>query len=657
LALELIDQAELSSYISAQHLKHSQQELPLKVLAVIATMACLPALSSAQDFSLFDSAMAQVHMTREDIRFDQDEMAGWGGDLWRLSYFTMFHKNPLKLPKYGQLNLEALTADCGNITSLVSGAARKIDCPVRRGLIDDPLSKYAPDSLRKPTFLERRKFLPGSEYKKLRDKVGLIYALIDDDSSYFQKSFGKADRFTLQNQIFRYFVADSQQYNDMVEELARSVDFNRMVAGAEDIAEALRRASDSLEYCGFPAKRMEIETARGLIVIGSRDKDEYIYKSPPLLILDPGGDDTYRLTGYPADFPLAAIIDVAGNDEYISDDSTSPGIGGAVLGMAAVIDKAGDDLYRGLNLAQGAALFGVGVVMDNNGNDNYRAKFYAQGSGAFGIGILSDSTGDDSLYCWANSQGYGYTRGCGLCINYSGNDTYVAEDSILFSPGQQTKEHNSSLSQGVGFGKRADFVDGHSWAGGVGILCDIQGDDHYSAGLFAQGCGYWFAVGMLLDGAGDDNYRSVWYTLGSGAHFAIGYLDDFAGNDIYTSSMNMSIGSGHDFTIGYLNERGGNDIYNAPSLSLGGGNFQGIGIFHDWGGDDTYNTSGRFTLGGANGLEQGARAYLNTFGVFIDAGGQDAYKELWAKNSSRWISPKADSTQPGPYEIGVGIDR
>lgn len=620
-------------------------------------MVWLPAVVLAQDFFLFDSAMAQVQMNREDIRFDQDEMAGWGGDMWRLTYFTMFHNNPLKLPKYGKLNLEAFTADCGNITLLVSGAGRKIDCPVRRGLIDDPLSKYAPDSLQKPTFMEKGQFLAGPELKKLRDKIDLIYALIDDDLFYFQDSFGRIDRFGIQKQIFEYFVSDSLQYNELIEELARSVDFNRMIGGAEDIAEALRRAADSLEYCTFPAKSVRIETARGLIVIGSNESDEHKYKTPPLLILDPGGNDTYQISGYPAGFPLSAIIDIAGSDKYISDDSTSPGIGGAVLGMAVVIDKAGDDLYSGINLTQGAALFGAGVIMDNNGNDRYHARSHAQGSGTFGIGILSDSTGDDSLHCWINSQGFGYTKGCGLCINYSGNDIYIAEDSILFSPGQQTKEHNSSLSQGVGFGKRADFIDGHSWAGGVGILCDIQGNDKYSAGLFAQGCGYWYAVGMLLDGQGDDNYKSVWYTLGSGAHFAIGYLDDFEGNDIYTASMNMSIGSGHDFTIGYLNERGGNDVYNAPGLSLGGGNFQGIGIFHDWSGDDTYKTSGRFTLGGANGLQQGARAFLYTFGVFIDGGGRDSYGDRWAGNGSRWISPRADSVQPGPYEIGVGYDK
>jgi hypothetical protein len=628
----------------------------LKDLIIILITACMPALAAAQDFSLFDSAMAQVNMTHKDIRFDQDEMAGWSGDLWRLSYFTMFHKNPFKLPKYGQLNLEAFTSDCGNITSLVANAGRKIDCPVRRGLIDDPLGKYMPDSISHPTFTESRKILAEPRFKKLRDEINLIYALLDDSTSLFKRSLGNIDRTTLQPQIFDYFVYEDEKYNDIIEELAVKIDFNRMVGGAEDIAEALRRVADSLEYCDFPSSRTEIKTPRGLIIIGTDEDDEYTFSTPPLLILDPGGNDTYRIWGYPHDYPMAAIIDVAGNDRYISEDSTSPGIGGAVLGISAVIDKSGDDIYAAKNLAQGSGLFGVGVVMDNNGNDKYRATSFSQGAAAFGLGVLSDSTGDDSLYCWDTSQGFGYTRGCGLCINYSGNDTYIAEDSILFSPGQQTKEHNSSLAQGVGFGKRADFEDGHSWAGGVGILCDIHGDDHYSAGLFAQGCAYWYAVGMLLDGAGDDVYKSVWYTLGSGAHFAVGYLDDFAGNDIYTASMNMSIGSGHDFTIGYFNERGGNDVYNAPGLSLGGGNFQGIGIFHDWSGDDVYNSSGRTTLGGANGLRQGARAYLYTFGVFVDGGGKDTYKEAWVKNNSRWISPKSDSTHPDSFEIGVGID-
>ncbi len=525
--------------------------------------------------------------------------------------------------------------------------------------MSDQFEKYtkALDSLRLPSITRNLTGLAGPQFAKLRAKIDLFYAVINDTDFNFTQAYVRISPDKTRKQVFQYFVADNQKYNDLVEELATTVDLNRMIGGAEDLTEILRRTADSLEFCKFPDSRQEIKTPLGLIVIGAAGKDEYSFTTPPLLILDPGGDDTYRISGYPSGYPLTAIIDVAGHDRYISADSTTPGIGGAVLGMSVVIDKSGDDYYDGINVAQGCGIFGVGAVMDNNGNDRYRSKTYSQGSAAFGVGVLSDSTGNDSLYCWATSQGYGYTRGCGLCINYSGDDVYVAEDSILFSPGQQTQEHNSSLAQGVGFGKRADYIDGHSWAGGVGILCDILGNDKYSAGLFAQGCGYWFALGMLLDGAGDDNYRSVWYTLGSGAHFAIGYFDDFAGNDVYNATMNMSIGSGHDFTIGYFNERAGNDTYYAPGLSLGGGNFQGIGIFHDWEGDDTYHTTGQFNLGGARGLEQGARTYLNTFGVFVDGGGNDTYNAAWAKNGSRWISPKPDSTKPGPYEIGVGIDR
>ncbi|MFZ1682696.1 MAG: hypothetical protein WAU88_01065 [Candidatus Zixiibacteriota bacterium] len=631
----------------------------MKRLILVIAISLFPTLVASQDFSLFDSAMAQVGLTGQDIRFDQDEMATWGGDQWRLTYFTMFHRNPLKLPKYGQMNLEAFTADCGNISALIANGGRKIDCPVRRGLVADQMGDFLahPDPLSFSAYAKNHHLLEGAQFDKLKFGLDLLCALIDDSTFSLTKAYQSVDRAKSQQQVFSYFVSDGQQYNDEMEQLAGKVDLNRVIGGAEDISEALKRLADSSGSMTFPDKRIDLPMNQGLIVIGSTADDDYFFSSPPLLILDPGGNDTYAISGYSSAYPLSAIVDLAGNDHYLSADSSRPGIGGAVLGMSVVIDRSGDDRYDGVNVTQGCGMFGVGVVMDNNGNDTYRCKSNAQGCGVFGVGILSDSLGNDSLYCWSNAQGYGYTKGCGLCINYAGSDTYIAEDSIIFSPGQQTKEHNSSLAQGVGFGKRADYVDGHSWAGGVGILCDIKGDDKYRAGLFAQGCGYWFALGMLLDGDGNDDYLSTWYTLGSGAHFAIGYLDDFAGNDRYNATMNMSIGSGHDFTIGYFNERSGNDVYFIPGLSGGGGNFQGIGIFHDWNGDDIYNSSGRFMLGGAQGLLQGARAYLNTYGIFIDGGGKDSYKETWSRNGTLWIGPKSNPDKPNPYEIGVGIDR
>ena len=618
------------------------------------------AMASAEDdFGLCDSALSQVGLTCEDLRFDQDEMANWGGDLWRLHYFTMFHKNPLKLPKYGELNLKLFSDNVKNVSSLLAWAGARIDCPIRRGLIGDQLQKYEPsDSLPQPSITQRENVLSGNKFTMLRDKIDFFYRVIDDSTLLFTSAMKEMEKQTSRQKLFDYFTSDSEEPNYLVEELMPYADLNRMIAGAEDIAEVVKRVADSLEYVSFPSAKTEITTPKGLIVVGTSGNDNYQYTVPPLLIIDGGGDDTYRFSGYPDKFPLTTIIDMAGNDRYLSPDSNKAGIGGAVMGMSLLLDKSGDDFYQGVNISQGAGIFGVGILMDYTGNDIYSAKTYSQGATAFGVGILADSSGNDSLYCVALSQGLGYTRGCGLLLNYEGNDKYVAEDSIITLPAQQSDKHNTSLAQGFGFGKRADFIDGHSWAGGIGVLCDVKGDDYYSCGIFGQGGGYWFSVGMLLDGEGNDVYNSAWYTMGSGAHFAVGYLDDFKGNDVYNSSMNMSIGSGHDFTVGFFNEREGNDIYYAQSLSLGGGNANGMGFFFDHQGDDVYHAKGGTVLGQVNPLRMGAREFLDVFGVFIDGGGNDWYDKPWPKNNTRWISPRVDSTLiPNPHEIGVGIDR
>ena len=626
--------------------------------SLLLALLLLPTLTAAQDLSLFDSALAQVGMTREDVRFDQDEMAGWGGDRYRMTFFTMFHKNPFKFPKYGELTLAACSSSVTNITNLVASSARRIDCPVRCGLVSDALEKYttSKDSLPLPSITGARNVLSGPEFERLRQKIDLIYRIIDDKDFFLKSSLGDYDKAGVRKKLFEYFVRDSQTYNDLVEQMADKVDLNRLVAGTEDLAEATRRLADSLEICSFPTYKVEFKTRKGLIVVGTKGDDTYEYFDPPLLIVDGGGNDTYKFSGYPTDYPAAIIVDLAGDDKYVSTDSTKAGIGGAILGVSILIDKAGNDRYEGTNVCQGSGIFGAGVLLDYSGDDIYTSKTWSQACGSFGMGILADSAGADSFYCLSNSQGFGYTKGTGLLVNFEGDDKYVAEDSYVFAPTQQTKDHNGSLAQGTGFGKRADFVDGHSWAGGVGILCDIRGNDKYSAGLFAQGCAYWFAVGMLLDGSGDDSYNAVWYVQGSGAHFGAAYLDDFTGNDTYIATMNMSQGSGHDFTIGYLNDRAGDDNYTAPTLSAGGGNANGMGLFHDWSGDDIYKTRGRPVLGQANPTDMGARKYLYVFGIFVDGGGNDTYNEPWAGNGKRWIGPKANPEKPDPFEIGVGID-
>lgn len=620
-----------------------------------------PTAATPTVIELADSALAQVGMTHDDVRFDQDEMATWGGDRWVNRYFRMLHRNPFKLPKYAELNLNHLTKQVGNLTMLLADAGKKIDHPIRRGLIGDQLAAYtdSPDSLPKESFMRGQGVLTAAKYEPLRSKIDLLFAVVDAEEQMFLKGLGSANKRKHRQRLFEYFTAEEEGNSLWIEALVEKIDYDYLYAGAQDLAEAIRRIADSLEHASFPDRVVEIKSRRGLIVIGTTGADRYEYRTPPLLIIDGGGDDLYQFSGANPDFPFSAIVDLAGNDHYLSTDTTRPGIGGAVLGMSVLIDLQGDDFYEAEALAQGAALFGVGLMLDYNGDDIYSGKMYVQGAGLFGIGILADSTGNDSMYCVIESQGFGYTLGCGLLVNGEGNDVYVAENDTLLNASSQSYQDNNSLAQGCGFGKRADYLDGHSWAGGVGILVDGSGDDRYSAGLFAQGCAYWFSVGMLIDGSGSDTYDGIWYVQGSGAHFGVGLLDDFSGDDQYnpnTEPKNMAVGAGHDFTIGFLNERGGNDTYNVPNLSLGGGNANGIGIFIDHQGDDTYLTKQGTTLGRAHGSTTGPRAFLNTIGLFIDRSGKDSYSAAWANEKSRWRAPRTDEESPSPYEIGVGID-
>lgn len=633
----------------------------MKSFVLFLAISCLALSLQAQDSGLFDSVMAQAGMTAADIGFNQDEMATWGGDRWRLSYFTLYHHQPLRLPTHAELTLEELRANAADPDGLLAFAGRRIDAPIRRGLIGDPLEKYLPveDSLSPYSITEKRMALIGKEYEALRDGIDLFYRVVDDDDGLFHRAIDDIDENKYREELWKYFVQDSSVYADFVEELYGRTDFNRLIAGSEDLTSALSRLADTLPYLQFPDRIVKIETDQGNIYVGTAGDDEYEYLYAPLLIIDGGGNDTYHfIRGHNSEYPVAAIIDLAGDDTYSTDDTTKPGIGGAVLGYSMLIDMAGNDRYESSHVSMGAGIFGVGMLIDKSGDDIYSAKNIAQGAGLFGVGVLADSSGNDSLYCWTMAQGFGFSRGCGLLVNGEGADRYVAEDDTLLSASSQTEDHNTSLAQGVGFGRRADFVDGHSWAGGIGILCDAAGDDSYSAGLFAQGCAYWFSVGMLLDGGGADRYNGVWYVQGSGAHFGVGYLDDFGGNDTYTATHNMAVGAGHDFTIGYLNERGGDDVYTVPNLSLGGGNANGIGIFVDHAGDDTYNTKqGTTTLGRANSLDRGIRGRLAVMGIFIDAAGNDIYTEDWAGNNMKWLGPPSDPDNPNPKAIGVGWDR
>lgn len=499
---------------------------------------------------------------------------------------------------------------------------------------------------------------------------------------------------------------DGMVYYHVLDDIARTIDWPSLHYAALKTAAVAEKAERAL--IKFKSRipddfEMEIPTPFGKIAVFSpvflKDKKptslyssirapipgwlEY-EASNSLLIIDFGRNLIYQGTpGATASLsnPISVVIDLDGDDYYgYGKNIYPPSTGVGLLGVGVVIDSRGNDHYHGSTYAQGAGLFGVGVLFDREGNDQYKADLSAQGAGYFGIGLCLDGTGDDRYYLYGDGQGMGGVGGgVGVLASFGGRDEYIAEPyAEVFNRGDYHSEMkiNGNNAQGAGFGRRGDGSDGHAWAGGLGVIIDIHGDDHYYSGNWTLGVGYWFGTGIALDKNGDDFYESCYFTQGSGAHYCNGILIDENGNDrheLYETS-GAAFGFGWDYTNAFLINKNGNDIYRAKIISMGLAQIRSNAFLIDIGGDDRYylgeNTPG---LGEATFREDYSKpgrlsaynSYAKSFGGFIDIGGTDTYftfnkdKEYEhpvAKNNFMWFTPnKGDSTY-GANNYGVGID-
>ncbi|NIP43009.1 MAG: hypothetical protein GWO41_00375 [candidate division Zixibacteria bacterium] len=662
----------------------------MKIVMSIVFLLLLFNIASAQEYpetyDPFEVALEAVGLSKETLRFDYGDMSNYGGDKFALPLFYTLHSSPFKVELYSRLFRDNLLKNCASALALTAFSSQRINKGIRRGLISSPLDRVKPllesetplhDAIVKfeafytiPMDQDRRNELKEEAAQvplELQKMAALIIFTAIDSSKHHYHAFEEVrEDYDLRDmrEKFVTFIASETDVSDIdMEPFLEEVDFRYLYTPAQDLAMALDFVSESLTVMNFNQEfEFEWQTSAGKVLINDNRKHEYSGEEAYFLIIDVGGDDVYRNAASNIDFRnwISILIDVEGNDTYKSEKESVGSFGAGIFGYGFLVDLMGDDIYSGQYITQGAGLCGVGMLIDYGGRDSYDAYVCGQGSGVFGQGILSDLSGDDRYHMFQLGQGFGFSIGIGILVDSTGNDEYIANDSIIDFPASQSKEHNSNLCQGVGFGKRADFIDGHSWAGGIGMLVDGSGDDFYSAGLFAQGCAYWYAIGLLSDVAGDDIYDGVWYVQGSGAHFGLGILLESGGNDRYTAEMNMAIGAGHDFTLGMFIEESGNDIYNAPNLSLGGGNANGIGIFWDKSGDDSYYVTAATTLGRANVASRGSlRDYIMCLGLFLDTGGNDLYPEEYdfARNNTLWTQPGTNTEEPLPkIELGVGYD-
>ena len=378
---------------------------------------------------------------------------------------------------------------------------------------------------------------------------------------------------------------------------------------------------DHRRYPGLKGRFLMIrETPAGLMLIG--DTGPNVYGMDATLIVDLGGDDLYmNNAGAPAiemhngaiskiRHPAAMVIDFEGNDRYINPGFAA--VASGFFGLGLILDMAGNDFYAGGQLSLGASFFGMGCLMDMTGNDTYLCSEGGQGCGFFGAAHLFDGEGDD-LYSGAKYiQGVGGAGGLGLLHDLRGKDHYRA--GWKHGSGYGTRGIYQAHSQGVGWGFRKQA------GGGIGLLLDSAGDDLYEAGNFSQGTGYFLGLGVLRDNGGDDIYRGSRYCQGAAAHQAAGALLDLEGNDDYSGKIAANQGAAWDLSVACLVDYTGDDRYKGSDLSLGAGAQNGVGLFFDGEGNDSYESPAG-SLGFSGALTYGGGRDAGNLGVFLDAGG------------------------------------
>lgn len=375
-----------------------------------------------------------------------------------------------------------------------------------------------------------------------------------------------------------------------------------------------RSSQDVVPLIGDSLKKTTVvRTSIGLVALGGPGPD--VYDDSYAVIIDVGGDDVYlsrdTTKAHALELPIRLIVDLAGDDTYLGKDFS---YGAAVAGISILIDVTGNDTYRSGSFSLGCGLFGVGILHDLAGNDSYSSATNTQGCGIFGIGLLRDDAGTDTYVAQAQGQGFGATRGLGMLHDAHGNDQYLAASP--FQDVLRYEDHQTTFTQGVALGYRPIA------SGGIGILVDGSGNDLYSCDIYGQGAAYWFGLGAVVDMSGSDRYQAYQYAQGSGVHLATGLVVDESGDDIYVSH-GVSQGCGHDYALGSLVDLSGNDSYIVESLSLGGGNANAASIFVDVAGNDSYVAmNSTNTLGYSD-----FRRTQGMIGLFLDGSGDDRYGE------------------------------
>lgn len=467
----------------------------------------------------------------------------------------------------------------------------------------------------------------------------------------------------------------------------------------------------------------EQDTQYGRIRVQGNGNDFYPAGDNYFVLVDLGGNDRYEnragasgadllgVAGVPAPplptspaFPAwvdtaygyahrthnaSILIDVSGNDQYVSATEGAQGFGG-YGGFGALVDIIGADSYSVPALGQGAGqVAGAGFLVDVEGADVYSSVMEAQGFGIdSGAGFLADGAGNDLYLASIVSQGTGYSANLvGLLLDVAGNDDYrcTGEEDFSGSILPVNAPRPGTICHAAGFGGTGvqvdllgddDYTTFSSFQAltliGTGILVDGEGDDNYTGGEWSNGVGV-LGAAVIVDGAGDDRYTSIqrlaepWADIYVGSngegYLGVGVLADASGNDNYLSMAlksewlpQFACGAGCGFSqgVGILIDGLGNDRYHTE-VGEGAG-VTGVGVLVDQAGDDVYTLEyGSFRGQGYSGednvffLDEGITECW--YGILWDGDGRDSYS-----NPQTTIGTRGNDRYWGQGDFGRGID-
>lgn len=480
--------------------------------------------------------------------------------------------------------------------------------------------------------------------------------------------------------------------------LGEGVQFANDLVESADFVGQIPDVANSLGALGSQTfSTVSIPTSAGRVVIadsGNHTHDLATHGDEIAVLIDLGGDDTYTVpAGANASVSngVSVLLDLGGADTYGYDIVVDPNDGSLLpsdadgriaptlplnqangpvsasntarqgagrLGIGILVDLgSGTDSFDSLRMSQGAAVFGVGVLWDE-GAANFRAEALAHGAAIAGVGAIFGGSGITTYTAWHAAQGFSALGGVGVAHDRgSSADVWTADPgsagTVLYLSAADRGVSNRSLAQGAAFGEIGSF------AGGVGLLRDQDGDDTYSAGTYAQGYAHGTAVAALLDGAGDDVFEARALCQGVGEWRGGGVLREAGGADTYNTLSTqrlVSHGVGQTLGWGIFLELGGDDDLTVLPSGGGVGLDGGFGLLIDAAGSDSHRSTSNATWGVAqiNAVSGDPGFAAQTIGIFVDTG---AMTDLYARPNLTGITDNGVwSPGPNPPTFAFGGD-